>query len=73
MSEKVNKRECPEAMDVDEGDTTRTPKKQKTEELGKLVQSEKDKGRNKIVKVKGPTFKTHEYTFGNVPKEAVDK
>ena len=38
MYEKGNKRECLEAMDVDEGDTTRTPKKQKTEEQGKIIQ-----------------------------------
>ena len=43
-------------MDVDEGDTARTSKKQKTEELCKLMQSAKAKGRKKIVKVKGPTF-----------------
>ena len=37
LSEKENKREYAEAMDVEEGDTTKTPKKQKIEKLDKLL------------------------------------
>ena len=60
-------------MDVDEEDTTRTPKKLKTEEPGNIVQNEKDKRKRKTVKVKGPSFKILEYTFNSVPKEVVNR
>ena len=66
-----NKREYPEAMDVEERETTRIPKKKKIEELYKLMQNSWAKGRNKMVKVKGPSFVIQEYAFSSVPKEAV--
>ena len=45
FSEKVNKRDLLEAMDVDEEDTARTPRKQKINKTGKLVQVTKAKGK----------------------------
>ena len=60
-------------MHVDEEDTARTPKKQKIENLGKLVQVAKAKGRKKPVKFKGPTFEIQEYTFGNIHVGTTDK
>ena len=56
FSKKVNKRDSLEAMDIDEEDTARTPKKQKIENLGKLVQVAKAKVRKRLMKVKGPAF-----------------
>ena len=50
---------------------TRIPKKQKIEESNKLTQSAQDKGKNKMVKVKRPSFAIEEYAFSSVPKEAV--
>ena len=43
-------------MDVEEGDMARMPKKQKIEVLDELVQSDKAKRKEKIVKFKGPYF-----------------
>ena len=60
-------------MDVDEGDIARTSKKQKNEESYELMQSAKAKGKEKIVKVKGPSFAIQEYTFNSVPKESASK
>ena len=54
--EKLNKRDFLEAMDIDEEATSRTPKKKNIEKVGQLVPVTKAKGRNKHVKVKGPTF-----------------
>ena len=45
-------------MDVDEEDTSRTPKKLKTEKPGKLVHAAKAKVRRKTVKFKGPYLKS---------------
>ena len=56
LSGKGNKRDFPEAMDVDEEETSRMPKKLKTENTGKLIQTATNNGKRKIVKVKGPCF-----------------
>ena len=69
LFDRENKREYPEAMDVEEEEMTRTPKKQKIEESDELAQSAKVKRKNKIVKVKGPSFTIQEYTFSSVSKE----
>ena len=60
-------------MDIDEEDTTRTPKKQKIEKTGQLVPITKAKGRKKHVKVKGPAFEIQEYTFDNIREGAGNK
>ena len=60
-------------MDVEEGDVAQTPKKQKMEEPDEITPSASVKGKNKIVKVRGPSFAIQEYTFSGVPKEAARK
>ena len=60
-------------MDIDEEDTTRTPKKKNIEKARQLVLVTKYKGRNKHVKVKGPAFEIQEYTFDNVLEGTADK
>ena len=60
-------------MDIDEEDIAKTPKKLKTEELGKLVLIAKAKGKKKTLKVKGLDFEVQEYTFNSVPKEVVNR
>ena len=65
-SEKTNQRDVYDAMDTEEEDTTRTPKKQKVEEVGQLVQITEVKGKNKNqMKVKGPAFEVKEYVFSS--------
>ena len=60
-------------MEVDEEDTTRTPKKLKTIKPRNLVQVAKAKGKSKTMKVKGPTFEVQEYTFDSVPEGTMNK
>ena len=60
-------------MDVEEGEAARTPKKQKMEEPDEMTPSASVKGKNKIMKVRGPSFVIQEYTFNGVPKEAAGK
>ena len=53
----MNKRDLSEAMDIDEEDTARTPKKQNIEKAGQqLAHVTKPKGKNKQMKIKGPSF-----------------
>ena len=48
-SESTNKRDFSDAMDTEEEDTSRTPKKKKNEAEGQIVQTiEEDKGKKKI-------------------------
>ena len=49
------------------------PKKKKIEELDEIMPSASANGKNKIVKVEGPSFAIQEYAFGSVPKEATGK
>ena len=63
-SERTNKRDLFYAMDTEEEDTTNTPKKNKTEETGKIVQVTNDKGKKKKhMKVKGPAFEVKDHDF----------
>ena len=60
-------------MDIEEGEAAYTPKKKKMEEPDEIMPSSSVKGKNKIVKVRGPSFEIQEYTFNGFPKEAVGK
>ena len=73
LSDRENKREYSEAMDVEEGEASQTPKKKKIEEPDEITSSAGAKGKNKIVKVKAPSFMIQEYTFSSVPKEVAGK
>ena len=55
--DRENKREYPNDMEVEEGETSKMPKKHKTKESDKLTQSAWVKGKNKMVKFKGPSFR----------------
>ena len=60
-------------MDIDEEDTTRTPKKKNTETKGKLIQTiDEDKGK-KNMKVTGPTFEVKEYAFAATPADTTSQ
>ena len=63
VSENCNKRDFSDSMDTEEEDTTNTPKKQKLDDVGKLVQVAGGKGKKKQLKVKGPAFEVQEYEF----------
>ena len=73
VSEHTKKRVFFDIMDTEEEDTTKTPKKKKLEERGKLVHVAGGKGKMKQVKVKGPTFKVKEYAFPQTPKGSKDR
>ena len=49
-------------MDIEEDYTSKTPKKNKIEEIGKIIQVANVKGKKKkYMKVKGPSFEVKEY------------
>ena len=50
-------------MDKEEEGTAKTPKNKNIEEMGQIIQVEDVKGKNKHMKVKGPTFEVKEYDF----------
>ena len=60
-------------MDTKEEGTTKTPKKKKIEETGKIVQVENVKGNKKNTKFKGPAFEFKEYTFSETPKDSTSQ
>ena len=66
--QQFNKRDLFDVMDIEEDDTTNTPKKQKLDEVENLVQKDRGKGKKKQVKVKGPTFEVQEQDFTQTPK-----
>ena len=69
-SKMTNKRYFSDAMDNEEEDTTRTPKKQKTEVEGQLVQViDEDKGKNKM-EVTVPDFELKEYAFADTAADS---
>ena len=55
-SEKTNKRDFSDAIDIEEEDTTRTPKKPRIESEGQLVQTTEEDGGKKNMKVTRPAF-----------------
>ena len=60
-------------MDTEEEDTTRTPKKQRIEAEGQVVQViEEDRGKKKM-KVIGPAFEVKEYAFANKPADSTSQ
>ena len=63
VSEHSNKRDFSDIMDTEEEDTTNTPKKQKQDDAGKMVQVASEKVKKKKVKVKEPSFEVEEYEF----------
>ena len=63
VSEHSNKRDFSNVMDIEEEDTTNTPKKQNLDDAGQLVHAAGGKGKKKQVKVKFPTFEVQEYEF----------
>ena len=67
----MNKRDFLEVMDVDEEDTSRMPKKLKTEKSRNLLHITKAKGIRKTVKSKGTDFEVQEYPFDSVPEGVV--
>ena len=71
--EHSNKRDFSDVMDTKEKDTTNTPKKQKLDDAGQLVQGASEKGKKKQVKVKGPTFEVQEYDFSQTPEGSTNK
>ena len=52
-SERTNKRDFSDAMDAEEEDTAKTPKKQKIEETGQIIQVAYVKCKNKHMKFRG--------------------
>ena len=73
-SERTNKRDFSDVMETEEEYTTKTPKKNKVEETGKLVQVTYDKGKNKKhMKVKGPAFEFKDYAFSETPTDSTSQ
>ena len=57
-------------MDIEEEDTPKTSKKQRSEAEGQLVWvAEEDRGKKKM-KVTGPAFEVKEYAFADTPVDS---
>ena len=72
-SERTNKRDFSDAMDTKEEDIARTPKKQRIEEEGQLVQVTKEDRGKKKMKVTGPAFEVKEYAFTDTPSDSTSQ
>ena len=72
-SERTNKRYFSDVMDTEEEDTARTPKKQRIEEEGQLVQVTKEDRGKKKMKVIGPSFEVNEYAFTDTPADSTSQ
>ena len=64
-SERTNKRDFSYAMDTKEEDTMRTPKKQRIETKGQLVQAIEEDRSKKKMKVTRPAFEVKKYAFAD--------
>ena len=74
FSERTNKTDFPDAMDTEEEDTTKNPKKQRVEEERQLVQMTKDKWKKmKQMKVVGFSCEVKEYAFADTPTNSTSQ
>ena len=60
-------------MDTEDEDTARTPKRQKIEVEGHLVQNTTEDKGNQKEKVIGPVFEVKEYSFAGTPADSASQ